>query len=562
MSELESHLIRILVVDDEDIVISLVRDALEDDGYEVETASCGHDALQMAELEPFDLLITDIRMPEMSGIELAGKARDRHSDTAVIFMTGYADLNSAKEAIKHGAVAYILKPFELNEIRQAVRNAIHAIEQKKERTSAEQLDSLTGMSQVLLSTDDRKSLIPYTLQFVMMHCKARGGAMISWDKERTEVRLVTVTGDSVTEKELPPQMLGVLPENAGSSLPAEPLLMRSLDEYPFCSENCLEEWRNSIPDWLEQDESMVVAPVRRASQIYGLLMVGPYSEPSQVRESHMKFITLTAGQLAMSLENLRLLEDAKNAYDRLKALQDETIELEKMATRGEMSAEIGHELNNFLAVVAGNLSLLESRISNNDTNDIGRFVRTAIETVDKIRVFTTNLMDLRQVTSTKETVLFDRLLADVLDFLKPQKRFHGVNTTVNVNTRDISFQANPIQIQQLLYNLFNNAADATRDRDDRQITVSLEQNAQGTAFTFTIRDNGVGIKPALLKKAFSEKFTTKKDGHGYGLMVCKRIIDSHGGQLHIDSESNVGTVISIDFPMAMSQTPALVPAQA
>ena len=119
---------------------------------------------------------------------------------------------------------------------------------------------------------------------------------------------------------------------------------------------------------------------------------------------------------------------------------------------------------------------------------------------------------------------------------------------------DVPFEADGMQIQQLLYNLFNNAADATKDCETRKIVVSVDTNSDQYTFRLTIADTGSGIEPELLEKAFREKFTTKQSGHGFGLIVCKQIIEHHGGKLDIKSISSKGTSISVEFPMAREIT--------
>jgi len=81
----------------------------------------------------------------------------------------------------------------------------------------------------------------------------------------------------------------------------------------------------------------------------------------------------------------------------------------------------------------------------------------------------------------------------------------------------------------------------------------LSVSTEMKSFSISIKDNGSGIDPELLKKAFNTRFTTKEDGHGFGLLVCRRIIDSHQGTLDIDSAIGEGTTITITFPMSTKQ---------
>ena len=220
-----------------------------------------------------------------------------------------------------------------------------------------------------------------------------------------------------------------------------------------------------------------------------------------------------------------------------------------MATRGVMSAEIGHEMNNFLAVVAGNLSLLQLQIKNQKMDQVERYTTAINDTVQKMTVFTRNLMDLTPMSSKKEQVYFDRILTEVINYVQAQKRFQGVEIRGPQFGVELPFEADSIQIQQLLYNLFNNAADAMLKSAIRRITVELRSDDDSGHFTFSITDTGAGFDAQVVAKAFQERFTTKPTGHGFGLVVCRRIIDNHNGMLELKSQPGEGATISITFPL-------------
>jgi signal transduction histidine kinase len=202
-------------------------------------------------------------------------------------------------------------------------------------------------------------------------------------------------------------------------------------------------------------------------------------------------------------------------------------------------------------VVVGNLSLLDVHLKKGHYQDLGRYVTQVMDTVEKMKRFTSNLMDLSSISSEKSILTFDSLLSEVIEFLKPQKRFRGVNIMVGHLPKGIQFEADQTQMQQLLYNLFNNAADAMIDSPRREISVDVTLNEERGIFSTSIADTGSGFSPELLAKAFQERFTTKRNGHGFGLVVCKRIIENHGGTLTVDSKPGQGSRISIDFPVAV-----------
>jgi signal transduction histidine kinase len=107
--------------------------------------------------------------------------------------------------------------------------------------------------------------------------------------------------------------------------------------------------------------------------------------------------------------------------------------------------------------------------------------------------------------------------------------------------------ADPQQMQQVFLNLFNNAADALRGRSGR-ISVSTCYWAEEDLVEVVIADDGQGIQPAILSRVFEPGFTTRPDGHGYGLAVCKRIVEHHGARLSVSSEPGKGATFVLSIP--------------
>jgi two-component system, NtrC family, response regulator HydG len=107
---------KVLVAEDEEITLKHILTVLKSEGYEAYGTSNGNEALEKIEKENFELLIADIKMPGLTGIELLEKIKERRLDTEVIIITGYGSVSSAVDAIKKGAYDYITKPFDLDEL--------------------------------------------------------------------------------------------------------------------------------------------------------------------------------------------------------------------------------------------------------------------------------------------------------------------------------------------------------------------------------------------------------------------------------------------------------------
>ncbi|VAX26585.1 hypothetical protein MNBD_NITROSPIRAE02-1307 [hydrothermal vent metagenome] len=114
---------RVLVIDDEAIVRISCQRVLTPEGYEVVATSRGDEAIKLLENEHFDVVLTDLKMPDMDGIEVLKTIKERWPDIQVIIITGYGTISTAVEAIKLGAFEYVEKPFTPEDILNVVTKA-------------------------------------------------------------------------------------------------------------------------------------------------------------------------------------------------------------------------------------------------------------------------------------------------------------------------------------------------------------------------------------------------------------------------------------------------------
>jgi len=125
----------ILVVDDTPGTLEVIQRSLTAEGYTSYTAANAVDALKLLEGTPVDLVITDLKMPKISGIDLIRHVRDNYKDTEVMMITGYATVESAVEAVKSGAEEYLAKPFTDDELFAAVRRVLDKLQQRREAST-------------------------------------------------------------------------------------------------------------------------------------------------------------------------------------------------------------------------------------------------------------------------------------------------------------------------------------------------------------------------------------------------------------------------------------------
>ena len=212
--------------------------------------------------------------------------------------------------------------------------------------------------------------------------------------------------------------------------------------------------------------------------------------------------------------------------------QEMMVSIDRYYTRGEMAGDIAHEINNYLAVLSGNIELMPLFLKRGDQEKINKKLELMKTTVDKIARFADGLMDINQGDARFESADLNQLVQNILAFLTPQNRFDGIDITTELSPELPLVQLDPNQIQQTLVNLIQNAADAMVDcLDARRLQVRTELSDDKSYSRVVIADNGPGVDSEREASLFEKRFTTKRKGHGYGLITCKRIIDAHNGSL-------------------------------
>jgi len=142
----------ILVVDDESAIRYSITKTLQRVGYQVDSAASGEEAIQKMQQQPFDVVLTDIRMPGISGVDLLGKVKEQAPDAIVILLTGYASLDTAVESLRLGAHDYLIKPSSSQDIRDSVARGIERAHNLKRRRAL--LDAIQNNVEELAHVSD------------------------------------------------------------------------------------------------------------------------------------------------------------------------------------------------------------------------------------------------------------------------------------------------------------------------------------------------------------------------------------------------------------------------
>ncbi|MBI5663554.1 MAG: sigma-54-dependent Fis family transcriptional regulator [Nitrospirae bacterium] len=176
---------KVLIVDDEKITLKNLVHAMKKEGYEVVGTNNSANAIKYIDEQEFDVVLTDIRMDKVDGMQILKKCRELYPDAAVVMMTGYATIQSATGAIKQGAHDYIAKPFKLDEVRKVIREAIEKVKLKKENSQLrEQIEQYEGKVKIITQDTNMQRVLDTARQIAPTDCN------------------VLISGESGTGKEL------------------------------------------------------------------------------------------------------------------------------------------------------------------------------------------------------------------------------------------------------------------------------------------------------------------------------------------------------------------------
>lgn len=223
-------------------------------------------------------------------------------------------------------------------------------------------------------------------------------------------------------------------------------------------------------------------------------------------------------------------------------------DLQRLADQGKMAATITHELNNFLTIImAGTEMTIMALRDDNQAKALSLLDKVKAKAESMIR-FTSGLTDFsRQRKQILEGDL-NEIVTDVLSYIAVQERFHGIAVSSTLDSTLSPLLFDPDQISQVLLNLLNNAADAISEQECNDGAITVRTRIDGNRTVLEVEDNGPGVPESLRHILLKKKHTTKKDGHGFGLMTCKKIMEDHGGSIELVSESKKGTTFIIRLP--------------
>ena len=268
---------------------------------------------------------------------------------------------------------------------------------------------------------------------------------------------------------------------------------------------------------------------------------------------------LLQSQKQLKASNKQLEVRITERTEELQSLSARFEHVARVTTMGELVASIAHELNQPLTAILANaqaaLGFMEA--GNPDLQEVQEIIQDIVkddvragEVIRRLRTL------LKQRPAVRESIHLDTLI----DGLLPLVRSNALAARVRIHVASApnlpSIEADPVQLQQVVMNLLTNAIDASRlsGSDGKDVRVVLSR-VRGASIMVAVRDDGQGIPAEKIGEVFNAFFTTKAEGLGMGLSICKTIIEAHGGTMSIENLVPRGCCVSFVLPLKSATAP-------
>jgi signal transduction histidine kinase/CheY-like chemotaxis protein len=526
---------RLLVVDDERELTCLLKEYFQNHGWAVTHAQNGDDALRILEQEAFDVVLSDLRMPGASGVEVLRAVRQGHPFTQVILMTGYRDIQSAIEAVNQGAFAYLEKPFSLSDLHERLQEAL-SLKQRREGEARERrhLEVLVGQKEEELSL-----------------LKERSRAILSVIPSM----LVLVDGEGRIRDVNAPfkRAFPKCPGGAGE-IPLCEGLRCPLARGGPCSEPCQmwEKLQAAIQTGHPSDRFTLIPLFGRCVQ---------WERPTY----QMLVLPLPHSRGGPPAEFLIVMDDVS----REKAMEMQILHASRLASLGEMATGIVHELSQPLNDISVRAQLLTHRVQKDGglpPEEICAVSQKVTEGVFRIAEVLQHLRVYARAQACAEACEFNpmELVEGSLQLIRTQMKSWGISLVVEPEEPLLPVRGKLHELQHALTNVLLNARDALREKDPgkgcpsfpdgKEIRITVRSvRDRGVPWTLIeVRDNGAGMAPEVLDRAFDPLFSTRAGdgGSGLGLPIAAALLREAKGVLRIETCPGEGTLVAMEIPAA------------
>ncbi len=518
---------KILVIDDEKILRKRMKSLLELDGYETFTAGNGEESLEIFRKENPEIVLVDIKLPGIAGIEVLRQIKEEEKDTEVIMITGHAGIDSTIEALKIGAFGYLQKPLDYDELEIEIKKALK--KQEIQKKLAEHVHNLEE------AVEEKKRELNRRMQ-------AEEDLKQSDEKHQNLVKFANV---------------GIIAAEEGKIVQVN---KRAEEIYGYSKGELVDRTATVlVPEEYRKLHKKILQEIIETEKFKMLSF-----EEEGLRKDGTRFPLEIAFSLSRGKDNYSVIAVIRDITERqkmamqLKEATAQLVQSEKLSALGELTAGVAHELKqplNGIKIISQSLlkdiekGQLEKEELGKDLEDVVNQITKMADIIDHMRIFTRT----SEGTIT-EPIDINSLVEGAFTFLGQQLQDHNIEVGKDLSSDLPKVVGDPNRLEQVLLNLISNARNAVESNGKEKKRIDIRTYAANTngdsIVVMEVRDNGGGVPEYARKKIFQPFFTTNAPGKGtgLGLSVSNKIIEEHRGRIELDSTVGEGTTFRVILP--------------
>jgi PAS domain S-box-containing protein len=494
---------KILVADDEESIRNLMRMTLELDGYQVFMARDGSEAVEIFQKEAPELVLLDVKMPGLNGIEVLSRIRATDPDSEVIMITGHGDMDMAVECLRKEASNFLTKPISEELLSLSLKRSLERLSLKKKlKRYTRNLETLVREANVELERayQFRENIIENSPDAIV--CIRKGGEITIFNSAAEKLlgyRKTEVIGKMhIAQVYLPGEAKKIMKDLRSNEFGGPGILQKR-------EMTLLDKQGNHIPVYIS------------ASILY-----------EQGRE---------AGSMGVFTD----LREKKR-------LEKQLLRSEKLSSLGQLAAGIAHEINQPLTGVLTFSHLLLQKVQ--DDKESRKDLEVIVRETTRIRGIVQGILDFaRETPIQKSPQHIENVLDRILEIVVRQQQFFGIVLVKEYDSepQEVVFDAN--LMEQVFMNIILNALDSMAGSGT--LTVRTRHTTESVEVDFT--DTGKGIPEDIVEKIFDPFFTTKDSsegmGMGLGLAISYGIVKNHSGDIAVNTGQGKGTTFTVRLPL-------------